>query len=137
MIPVIYVAGAYRARTRQAVELNIQAARAVGLLCCQKGWSPVVPHANTGHLDALDPTIGDQFWLDATMELLRRCDALVLVPGWERSKGTRAEIAEAQVRGIPVYYSEHDLPLAPEFIESRSTEPSKVLAGVSIAPAMR
>lgn len=132
MIPVVYVAGPYRARTRQGIELNIQSARAVGLLCCKKGWSPIIPHANTGHLDALDPSIGDDFWLASTMELLRRADAVVLVPGWETSRGTRDEITEAQLRGIPVYYSEHQLPVAAEFIDLRSTEPGKIPAGVRL-----
>ena len=132
IIPAIYVAGPYRAPTRQGIELNIQAARAVGLLCCRKGWSPVIPHANTGHLDAIDPTIGDEFWLASTMELLRRCDAVVLVPGWEKSQGTRDEIIEAEKRGIPVYRSEHLLPHAVEFIDSRSSEPSKIRAGVAL-----
>lgn len=130
--PVVYVAGAYRAATRQAIELNIQAARAVGLLCCRKGWSPIIPHANTGHLDALDPNIGDAFWLASTMELLRRADAVVLVPGWEKSRGTRDEITEAQLRGIPVYHAEHLLPDAAEFIDLRSTEPGKARAEVRL-----
>lgn len=132
MIPVVYIAGPYRARTRQGVELNIQTARAVALLACRKGWSPLCPHSNTGHLDALDPSIGDEFWLASTMELLRRADAVVLVPGWEKSQGTRDEITEAQLRGIPVYYSEHQLPCAAEFIDLRSTEPGKARAGVSL-----
>lgn len=130
MTPVVYVAGPYRGPNRHAIELNIQSARAVGLLCCRKGWSPIIPHANTGHLDGIDPTIGDAFWLEATKELLRRCDAVVLVPGWERSQGARDEIIEAQMRGIPVYYAEHQLPDAAEFVELRSNEPGKVRAGV-------
>lgn len=132
LIPVVYVAGPYRAVSRKGIELNIQAARAVGLLCCRKGWSPIIPHANTGHLDELDPTIGDEFWLASTMELLRRADAVVLVPGWELSSGTRDEITEAQLRGIPVYHAEHLLPDAAEFVDLRSSEPSRVPVGVRL-----
>lgn len=120
MIPVVYVAGSYRAATSQGVEMNIEAARHVGLLCCRKGWSPVIPHANTGNLDAVDPSIGDEFWLDATMELLRRCDAVVLVPGWARSAGTRDEIIEAKLRGIPVFSDESMLPSAASFVDQVS-----------------
>lgn len=132
MTPVVYVAGPYRGPNRHAIELNIQAARAVGLLCCRKGWSPIIPHANTGHLDGIDPTIGDEFWLASTMELLRRADAVVLVPGWESSSGTRDEITEAQMRSIPVYHAEHMLPDAAEFIDLRSSEPCKARAGVAL-----
>lgn len=132
IIPVVYIAGSYRAPTRAGVELNIQAARAVSLLVSRKGWSCICPHANTGHLDALDPTIGDAFWLASTMELLRRADAVVLVPGWELSSGTRDEITEAQLRGIPVYHAEHLLPDAAEFVDLRSSEPSRVQVGVRL-----
>lgn len=130
MIPVVYVAGPYRGRTALAIDLNIQTARAVGLLCCRKGWSPIIPHANTGNLDLLDPSIGDQFWLASTMELLRRADAVVLVPGWESSQGTRDEIIEAELRGIPVYRAEHLLPSAQEFVFLKSNEPAKVRSQV-------
>jgi len=111
-MPVVYVAGPYRASNRAGVELNIQSARLTGLHCCLKGWSPLIPHANTGGLDEIAPAIPDQFWLDATLELMRRCDAVVLCPGYSLSEGTRAEMIEAQRRGIPVYYSVEELPRA-------------------------
>ena len=123
-IPVIYVAGPYRGRSREAVELNIQAARSVGLLCCRKGWSPIIPHANTSHMDAMDPDIGDAFWLASTMELLRRCDAVVLVPGWDRSSGTKAEIDEAMRLNLQIFTSENMLPLAAKFVQSNDNNPA-------------
>ena len=132
MIPVVYVAGPYRGPNRAAIELNIQAARHVGKLCCVKGWSPIIPHANTGHLDEALPGMSDDFWLDSTMELLRRADAVVLVPGWEMSSGTRAEIAEATLRGIPVYDTLHLLPSAQIFVEEKSSELPKIRAGVRL-----
>lgn len=132
MIPVVYVAGPYRGPNRAAIELNIQAARHVGKLCCVKGWSPIIPHANTGHLDEALPGTPDEFWLESTMELLRRSDAVVLVPGWDMSSGTLAEIREAQRRGIPVFDSMNDLPSAQRFVDDRTNEPSKVKNSVSI-----
>lgn len=132
MTPVVYVAGPYRSSTRSGVELNIQAARHVAKLCCVKGWSPICPHANTGHLDELLPGTPDSFWLESTMELLRRADAVVLVPGWDNSAGTQAEIAEAIARDIPVFVSMHDLPSAQKFVDDRTSEPSKIRAGVRL-----
>jgi hypothetical protein len=35
---------------------------------------------------------------------MRRCDLVVVVPGWETSGGTLKEIAEAERLGIPVFY---------------------------------
>lgn len=115
-MPVVYVAGPYRGLNRDAVELNIQVARAVGLEAVRKGWSPLIPHANSGHLDALI-NLPDQFWLDATLELMRRCDAVVLCPGWARSAGTEGEIREARRIGLPIYANDNDLPTAERFLE--------------------
>ena len=42
-------------------------------------------------------------WLEGDMELLRRCDAVVLTPDWERSSGARAERQAAYNWSIPVY----------------------------------
>mgnify|MGYP003642649063 CR=1 FL=1 len=107
---VVYVAGPYRGETREAVEINISVAKAVGLLCARKGWTPLIPHCNTAGFELLTSELDDQFWLDATMKLMRRCDAVVLIPGWERSSGTLAEIAEAKRLGIKIHYSEAALP---------------------------
>lgn len=118
----VYVAGPYRSKSREGVQMNIQSAMQVGKLACLKGWSPVVPHANTAMLDELVPELGDQFWLDATMELMRRCDAVVLAPGWQRSEGVKGELNEADRLGIPIYRSEHELPYAAAFLEEMEAD---------------
>ena len=111
-MPAVYVAGPYRAPTPQGVELNIKAAQAVGLQACYKGWTPLIPHANFAHFDAIAPQLDDDFWLTATMELLRRCDAVVLCPGYSRSDGTLGEIEEAKRLGLPIYSTVDALPKA-------------------------
>lgn len=100
---LVYVAGPYRGPTPHAVQLNIECARRVGVLVAKAGLMPVIPHANTGGLEFVAPDIGDEFWLEGTLEMMRRCDAVVLCPGWEQSAGTRAEVAEADRLGIPVF----------------------------------
>lgn len=46
------------------------------------------------------------FWLEATLDELRTCDAVVVVPGYQTSSGTLAEIDEAKKLGLPVFYGE-------------------------------
>ena len=43
------------------------------------------------------------------MDLLVRCDAMILCDGWEDSKGCLNEINEAEIRQIPVFYNINDL----------------------------
>ena len=118
-IPHIYVAAPYRAKTPQAVEANIAAARHVGQLMVRRGWHPVLPTVNTGMMDRDYPGMRpDQWWLDATAGLMLRCDAVVLTPGWEYSEGCRSEIRLAEKHGIQVWHP-HEVPEGGFFTSSR------------------
>lgn len=103
---LIYVAGPYRAKTVWGVEQNIHRARAIGAQLCSLGAYAVIPHSNTAHFDGLAP---DEFWLEATLELMRRCDAVMMVPGWGDSSGARAEREEALRLLLPVFYTFDDV----------------------------
>lgn len=61
---------------------------------------PLIPHANTAHFDG---TLSAEFWYEGTLELLRRCDAVMLVAEWEDSKGVKAELEEARARKMPIF----------------------------------
>lgn len=111
----IYVAGRYRGPTRDAIELNIQAARHIGRLCLEKGWYPQIPCNNTNHFEHLLPDVDDQVYIEGTLEMMRRCDAVVLIPGWRQSKGAVGEVQEAIRLGMPIFYTIDNLPNAKEF----------------------
>lgn len=105
---LIYVAGKFSDKTRADVEANILAAELVGVEVARAGFWPVIPHANTAHpeFESVQPY---QFWIAATLELLRRCDAIVMVPGWQDSSGARGELSEALRLGKPAFMSVADL----------------------------
>jgi hypothetical protein len=44
----------------------------------------------------------DEYWLGATMELLRRCDTVLMLSGWSTSSGSKAEKEEALRLGLPI-----------------------------------
>ena len=46
--------------------------------------------------------------LEICINLLRRCDRLLLLPGWKESRGCIAEWATARALGIPIYYGDND-----------------------------
>jgi len=63
---------------------NIQAAREAAAQVALMGAFPVTPHL-LGH--GLEDAGDEQFWYDGTLELMLRCDAVYLVPGWDQSGG--------------------------------------------------
>ncbi len=123
---LIYTAGPYRAATPYDVRRNIERARDVAAALWRMGWAVVCPHANSAHLDGVVP---EERFLEGDLEMLRRCDALVLIPGWHVSEGSRAEKAEAERHGIPVYVWPHDgAVLAGEVGEAARAAPTAPMA---------
>jgi hypothetical protein len=94
-LKLVYIAGPFRAMSAYipgvqdifAVQENIMVAMKVG--------------ANTMFFTAAAP---DEVWLEGDQELLRRCDAILMTPNWQRSSGASAEHALALDAGIPVFY---------------------------------
>jgi hypothetical protein len=99
---VVYVAGAFRAPDAWQIAENIRASERLALEVWRLGAVAVNPLANTAHYQGALP---DEVWLRGDLELLRRCDALLTVDNWERSRGARDEVAHAVARGIPVFHA--------------------------------
>ena len=91
---IVYLAGPYRADTAAEVERNIQNARRYHMALTEAGIFSFCPHVHMAHYDGLQE---EQWFLDGTMEMMRRCDALVVMPGWEESDGTNREINKCPV----------------------------------------
>ncbi len=71
------------------------------------GLFPVVPHLNTRDFENQVKKNDDQYFLDGTMAMLERCDAVLLtMPDADVvSTGTKAEVHRAHQLGIQVYRS--------------------------------
>jgi hypothetical protein len=95
-----YVAGPYRAASESGVVSNIRAAEAVAIELWKAGYAVICPHKNTALFGGLMP---DDTWLQGDLVMLKRCDLVVLVPGWYKSEGTRQEVLTARDTNIPVY----------------------------------
>lgn len=102
---LVYIAGPFSGADRTIVEANIRRAALRGLEVAKLGACPIVPHSNTS-LPEYEHVQPYQFWITATLEMLRRCDALLTVPGWELSSGARGEVVHMIGRGKPIF---HDL----------------------------
>lgn len=105
-LPLVYVAGRYRGPTAWDVAQNVHRATALGFQVAALGAVPVIPHAMYAQFDG---TLTDRFWLDATSRILVPCAAVITVPGWETSEGTRAEVEQSLGVGRPVFHALRDL----------------------------
>lgn len=100
---VVYIAGKYRGPNAWAVEQNIRAAEEVAARVWAMGLVALCPHANSRHMEGV---ASDEHFLAGTLELMRRCDAVLCVPNWRDSVGARAEVEEAERLGLPVFGKE-------------------------------
>lgn len=85
---IVYVAGPFRASTAWGIAENVRNAERWSIELVKRGVMPLVPHLNTQHCFGL---ADEKFFLEGTLELLRRCDAAVFIPGWEKSSGSVGE----------------------------------------------
>lgn len=113
---LIYIAGPYRPYTNAhgalvdtAHNISIAEMTAVHLVDAlgHLGLFPVVPHLNTRDFENQVKQNNDQYFLDGTMAMLERCDAVLLtMPNADEvSSGTKAEVHRAYQLGIQVYRS--------------------------------
>lgn len=103
MRPRIYIAGPFRGKTPWDIECNIRQAEDHGLRVAMMGGIPIIPHSMYRFFQ---DSLPDDFWLEAGLSILQTCHAVSVCVSPERaefSKGTMAEVQEAQRLGLPVF----------------------------------
>lgn len=107
--PLVYIAGKFAGATPEEHQANVDLAAAYRCLVARAGCYPVCPHTNTRDMGGTTGTSADpkeqEFWYDASCELLRRCDAVLMIPGWQDSRGAKRELSAAKSWGIPVLHA--------------------------------
>jgi nucleoside 2-deoxyribosyltransferase len=101
-VPLVYVAGPFTGKSAWEMEKNIRVAERVALdIWATKKLAAICPHTmNRFFQGARGLTFED--WMRGDLEIVDRCDAVVLCPGWSNSRGTMAEKAAAERKGILV-----------------------------------
>lgn len=99
---VVYVAGPFRGPNSWVIENNIRRAESLALDVWRAGAAALCPHANTRFFQGAAP---DEVWLDGDLEMLRRCDAILMTKDWQRSSGATKEHEVAVAVSIPVFYA--------------------------------
>jgi len=97
---VIYIAGPYRGN----IDVNIAKARKMAVKLWERGFIALCPHLNTANFEQ-DCWAPEHTFLQGYLELLRRCDGIILLKGWLASKGSVSEASLADKLGMPVFHS--------------------------------
>jgi len=99
---LIYVSGKYRDNSSIGVIENIFHATEASYRLWGKGWAVICPHMNTAHFRDLP----HKLIMPGDFEMVRRCDALYMLKGWQESKGAVAEHKLALSLGLEILYEE-------------------------------
>jgi hypothetical protein len=103
----VYVAGPiHDDRGCWYIERNVRYAEAVTVELLNEGFAVFCPHTNNRLMQGAAPR---EVFLEHDKEILRRCDAMYVLPDSENSKGTQAEIALAEKCAIQVFFTIGDL----------------------------
>ncbi len=100
-MPVVYLAGAIRAPTVWEYEQNIRKAETIALELWNWGLAVISPHKNSYHWGGAVPI---DLLLAGDIEMMLRCDMVVLLPDWIESAGTVAEVKVAGENNMPLYF---------------------------------
>jgi hypothetical protein len=67
------------------------------------------PHLHSAHFEVIAPEVKPPFWYELDNHFLEACDALLMLPDWDQSKGAIAERELAINLGLPVFYDIQEL----------------------------
>jgi hypothetical protein len=106
---LIFIAGKYRNKNGEHhVAENIRIAGEAALFVWQQGAAALCPHKNSSFFGGAEGT-DDQLWMEGYIEMLKRCDAVWAIAGWQESEGARNEVKTAQEIGLPVLFTQSDV----------------------------
>ena len=106
----IYIAGPYSADTEIQRQKNIDQARDAAAELYRLGWAPFCPHTMTAYFDDDFPDIKREAYLKTDLAWLECCDAILMLPGWEDSRGAQAERDRSVELHQIGYYSLDEVP---------------------------
>lgn len=98
---LLYIAGPIRAENYYEIEKNIRRAEEVALAISALGAAVICPHSMARFYEHALPV---ELWLERDIEILKRCDGMVVVCPFRHSKGTVGEVQFCEENNIPVFY---------------------------------
>ncbi len=99
---LVYIAGPRVGSDYHQTERHIGYAREWAEKLARAGHAYYSPQLNTAHFDVIAPDIGNDFWREMNLKILRRCDAVLVLPGCDDEEATKRDIHFANTWGIPL-----------------------------------
>ena len=106
----IYVAGPYQSDNFSEILNNIRQGISSCASLIANGYSAFCPWLDYQYgLSKVGPFLKVADYQENSQAWLEVADAVLVLPGWENSEGTKTELKRAERLKIPVYYTLHDL----------------------------
>lgn len=104
---IIFIAGPYNGDgTFESIERNIREAEKFQIALANNQVGFFCAHNHTAHFNSgKGATAPEEFYYNMDFQFLQRiADAVLAVPGWEKSYGARCEVEWAQKNNIPIFF---------------------------------
>jgi hypothetical protein len=104
---IIFIAGAYIGDGKtETIEHNIREAEKYAIALADKQVGFFCPHKHTEHFNSgYKSTAPEKFYYDLDFYFLTHiADAVLVVPGWENSNGTKRELEWVKEKGMKIFY---------------------------------
>lgn len=100
-----FISGPYRASSSYKVQQNIYRAELIAKKYWKLGYAVICPHKNTSLFDCILP---DEVWLEGDLEILSRCDVIVMMQNWRDSVGATEELKFARDMGMEIIFDQEE-----------------------------
>ena len=97
---MVYISGPYSGPLHTIVE-NISFAAEYAMKYIKAGIAIHCPHKSNGGFCGLVPYME---FIRMDLKIIDRCDAIVMIPGWKKSRGARIEFLHAWRTGKEIIY---------------------------------
>jgi hypothetical protein len=104
---IIYIAGAYIGDSKtETIEYNIREAEKYAIALADREIGFFCPHKHTEHFHSgKKSSASEQFYYNLDFYFLTKiADAVLVVPDWENSLGTKKEVEWAKQNGLKIFY---------------------------------
>lgn len=101
---LIFLSGPYNNKDQKKVESNICVARMAAIELWSRGIPTICPHLNTQNFGR-ETKIPERVFYNGYCKIVTHCTHVIMLKGWEESKGAVQEHGCAKVHKVPIYYS--------------------------------